>query len=90
MAALAHEYGLPGFLCRNPFATDRVLPTLPVPIAIFHGWRDHTIPVAHGRRLHALVPESRYTELPCGHDDFYNDWENVRAFLIESGVLLAE
>jgi pimeloyl-ACP methyl ester carboxylesterase len=87
MPALAHQYGLPGFLCRNPFETDRILPTLHMPIAIYHGRSDRRISVAHGRRLHALVPGSRYTELPCGHDDFRNDWANVRAFLVEAGVL---
>jgi fermentation-respiration switch protein FrsA (DUF1100 family) len=85
--ALAYAYGLPGFLCRNPFETDRVLPTLHVPVAIFHGRFDRTIPMAHGRRLHELVPGSRFTELPCGHDNFYNDWANVRAFLVDVGVL---
>lgn len=85
--AVAHRYLLPGFLCRNPFRTDRVLPTLGIPIAIFHGRRDHTIPVEHGRCLHALVPDSRYTELDCGHDNFHGDWAGIHAFLVEAGVL---
>jgi len=87
MRSLAHTYGLPGFLCRYPFDTDRVLPTLGIPIAIFHGRRDLKIPVSHGRRLHALAPGSRYTELDCGHNGFYNDWTNVRTFLVDCGVL---
>lgn len=85
--AIAHRYLLPGFLCRNPFRTDRFLPTLDIPIAIFHGRRDHTIPVSHGRRLHTLVPEAHYRELDCGHDNFHSDWDGVRAFLVEAGVL---
>jgi fermentation-respiration switch protein FrsA (DUF1100 family) len=85
--AIAHRYLLPGYLCRNPFRTDAVLPTLHVPIAIYHGWRDRTIPVEHGRRLHTLVPDSHYTELDCGHDNFHSDWDSIRTFLVEAGVL---
>ena len=87
VAALAGRYGMPGFLCRHPFHTDRVLPTLNAPIAIFHGRHDRTIPVSHGRRLHELAPHSTYTELDCGHHNFRSDWENIRAFLANSGLL---
>lgn len=87
MEAMAHRYGMPGFLCRHPFRTDRVLPTLDIPIAIFHGRRDDFIPVTHARRLHELAPRARYVELDCGHDDFHNDWQNIRAFLVEAGLL---
>ena len=85
IGALAHRYGLPGFLCRHPFDTASVLPTLGVPIAIYHGRRDRTIPVTHGRRLHALVPGSEYHELDCGHDDFAHDWEDVQQFFTRVG-----
>ncbi len=84
---MAHGYGVPGFLCRHPFDTDRVLPTLSCPIAIYHGWRDRTIPVWHGRRLHELAPGSLYRELDCGHNDFRHDWDDVRTFLATAGVL---
>ena len=87
VAALANRYCMPSFLCRHPFHTDRVLPSLNEPIAIFHGRNDCTIPVSHGRRLHELAPHSSYTELDCGHHDFRNDWENIRAFLANAGLL---
>jgi hypothetical protein len=71
--------------CGNPLSP----PSRPESLFVFD--KAECAPRAQrSRRLHALVPESRYTELPCGHDDFYNDWGNVRAFLIESGVLRAE
>jgi len=84
---MAHRYLMPGFLCRYPFHTDRILPTLDIPIAIFHGRRDPLIPFAHAQRLHELAPNSRLVALDCGHDDFHNDWENIRAFLADVNLL---
>lgn len=56
MEAMAHRHLLPGFLCRHPFRTDRVIAQLNCPILIMHGRRDNTIPVTHGHRLHDLAP----------------------------------
>ena len=87
MIALTHRYWMPGFLCRHPFRSDRALSKLDIPIAIFHGRHDATIPISNGRRLHQFAPNSRFTELDCGHHDYHNDWENVRSFLASVGLL---
>jgi fermentation-respiration switch protein FrsA (DUF1100 family) len=87
---LAWRRGLPGWLCRSRFETDRLLPTLSTPIAIFHGRYDETIPVACGRRLHELAPGSEYHELNCGHANFHHPFEDVLEFLAKRGILQAE
>lgn len=86
MSELAWRYGVPSFLCRNPFETDRVLPALGVPILIIHGRADTLIPIDHARRLHAIAPGSRLIELPCGHGDYRSDPATIRDFL--GGVAL--
>jgi pimeloyl-ACP methyl ester carboxylesterase len=87
MDAMAHRYLLPGFLCRNRFDSDEVVERLTCPILIVHGRRDHTIPVSHGRRLHAVAPQSRYVELSCGHNDFRSDWDAIWSLLRDGGLL---
>lgn len=90
VADFAWGYGVPPFLTRHPFHTDEVLPKLGVPIFISHGRADNIVPIAHGRALHALVPDSTYVELTCGHlnmpgDEGYR--EQIRAFLNRAGLL---
>ena len=87
MTAIAQRYLLPGFLCRHPFETDRVVARLQCPILIEHGRHDRTIPISHGRRLHELAPGSRFIELDCGHGDFRTDWDEIRAFLADAGLV---
>ncbi len=87
MEAMANRYLMPGFLCRDAFRTDRVLRALNCPILIMHGRRDGTIPVSHGRALHALAPGSRYVEQDLGHNDWVTDWGEILAFLRDSGLL---
>ena len=68
----ASRFGVPGFLVKHPFRTDRVLPGLAaagVPILIMHSREDEIIPFAHAQRLLALVPSARLVELTGGHND---------------------
>ena len=93
MADFAWGYGVPPFLSRHPFHTDEVLPQLGVPIFISHGRADSIVPVSHGRRLHAIVPDSTYVELDCGHLDLPGDGPNdayreqIREFLKANGII---
>lgn len=73
LAALARSRGLLESLCRHPFRTDRVLPTLARPVLILHGAQDELIDPSHGRTLHSLTPDSQYVELPGHHNDFPGD-----------------
>ena len=45
-------------------AVDRLYLLGPVPSLIVWGERDRTIPIAHGRRAHELIPGSRFESLP--------------------------
>lgn len=93
LASFSSRYLAPSFLARHPFRTDRVLPTLDVPLLIMHGARDEIVPVAHGRRLRQLAPGATYMEFDCGHLDMPGDgnrqayWELIRRFLSENGIL---
>lgn len=84
---MASKYFAPAALVKNPLRTDQVLPTLDVPVLIFHGTRDNIIPVAHGRRLKDLAKNAKYIEYNCRHNDFPGDdneasyWREIAAFL---------
>jgi len=90
VAAFAHRYGAPEFLCRNPFRTDEVVATLQCPILIFHGTTDQIVPVEHARRLHQLAPQSELIEMNSGHNDGPADadayWDAIAAFLMQSQI----
>jgi len=92
-AAMAHKYGAPACLARNPFRTDRVLNTFDLPTLIFHGTRDDIIPVAHGRRLRDLARNGTYIEYDCKHNDFPGRdneeayWNEIAHFLSRTRVI---
>lgn len=83
LAALARTRGLPEWLCRHPFRTDRVLPQLGRPVLVLHGSDDALIPPAHGRELAARAPGSTYVELAGEHNDFPRDRAAYEAALLE-------
>jgi len=45
-------------------ATDRLYLLETMPTLIVWGERDHTIPLAHGRRAHEAIPHSLFQTLP--------------------------
>ncbi|MFN0011862.1 MAG: alpha/beta hydrolase [Phycisphaerales bacterium] len=91
ITSFANGYGVPGFIVSSPFRTDRVLPTLSVPLLIMHGDRDTIVPVWHGRHLRELVPAAEYFEQPADHLDFPSDFGEyegwVIGFLERAGVV---
>lgn len=67
----ARQFGVPGFVVKHPFRTDRVLPRVAaagVPILLMHSREDEIIPFAHAEQLHALVPAAKVVELTGGHN----------------------
>ncbi len=73
VASMAAGYGVPWFVVRHPFRTDRVLPGLACPILLLHGTGDDIIPPDNSRALAALNPRARLVLLPGGHNDFPGD-----------------
>ena len=69
VASFAKSYGAPAFMLKNPYRTDKVLPTLSCPILILHSRHDEIIPFSHGEKLKALVPSARLVEMTGGHND---------------------
>lgn len=66
---------VPISILRYPLETDRVISDCPVPITIFHGANDRTIPVSHAHRLVDLAgDDARFVPLPAaGHQDIAQD-----------------
>lgn len=93
VGAMFRRFGVPAFVCTNPFPTDEVVAELRRPLLIFHGTQDGVVPVAHGRELHRLAPGSEYVETDGGHNDFPTQpaqyWETIRSFLSRHGVIAA-
>jgi len=91
VASFAAGYGVPPFLVRHPFRTDRVLPGFAFPILIMHGEQDSIIPVAHARRLGELQPRATVVIMGGDHNDFPRDFRayvgTIMDFLERSGVL---
>ncbi len=87
IAALAQERWLPAALCRHPFRSDRVLPTLGVPVLMLHGRADEVIPIEHARRLAQRTPTAEFIELDCGHSSFRADPQTIAEFLRRHALL---
>lgn len=68
VAAFAWRFGVPPAFVRDPYRTDRVLPSLAVPILILHATDDEIVPVADGRVLAGLNPRARLVELEGSHN----------------------
>ncbi|MBX3367040.1 MAG: alpha/beta fold hydrolase [Phycisphaeraceae bacterium] len=99
IASMAAGYGVPPFLVKNPFRTDRVLREYTGPVLLLHGIDDTIIPIEHSRRLAKRAPQRdtnpahapatrTLIEMPGGHNDFPVDeaayWKAIDGFL---GVL---
>jgi pimeloyl-ACP methyl ester carboxylesterase len=63
-------------------ALDRLYLLGPVPTLVVWGERDNTIPLAHGRAAHELIPNSRFETLPrAAHFPHLEDPEGLAAVL---------
>ncbi|MBX3317943.1 MAG: alpha/beta fold hydrolase [Phycisphaeraceae bacterium] len=96
VASIAAGYGVPPFLVKNPFRTDRVLNNYAGPALLLHGIDDTIIPIEHSRRLAKCAPQRNANsphapatrtliEMPGGHNDFPVDekayWEAIDTLL---------
>jgi fermentation-respiration switch protein FrsA (DUF1100 family) len=94
LTSMAKRYGAPALLVKNPFRTDKILPTLTdTPILMFHGTRDRIIKPGHAETLARLTPHAKLIWYPAGHSDFPGQanvvayWRAIKSFLIDHDVL---
>ncbi len=73
--ARAHVRWLPvGWLVRDQYANAAKIGAIKGDVLVLHGDRDHLVPVANARRLHAARPQSTLTIVPgAGHELAYGD-----------------
>jgi fermentation-respiration switch protein FrsA (DUF1100 family) len=86
VSAMAWGMGVPGFVVKNKFETDKVVAAADYPMLLFHGDVDDVIPVSHGRKLSKLNPRVTYIEYHCAHNDFPGGnesdyWNRIRNFV---------
>jgi fermentation-respiration switch protein FrsA (DUF1100 family) len=90
LEGLTSRYLAPTALCKHPWRTDRVLPTLGRPILLLHGIQDSIIPVSHARALHRLAPGSELCEMKGEHNHFPIDvpayWRAIDTFLARCDI----
>jgi len=56
-------------------------------VLLIHGTHDTIVPIDHGRALAGMVPGVRFHEINCGHNDCPRQWDLIREFLRERGVI---
>ena len=81
------------WLVKDGYRSDRVLPTLGVPVLISHGLHDNIVPVRHAYELQTMTPGSILVTYDCDHNGFPgggNDeayWGEIARFLRSAGIL---
>ncbi|MEQ8316015.1 MAG: alpha/beta hydrolase [Phycisphaerales bacterium] len=73
MVAMFRSLRVPGFLCRDPFRTDKVLAQYEGPVLLIHGRADTIVPPSHSKVLLGMAPDATYLEMDGGHNDGPSD-----------------
>lgn len=84
---LLREKGLPAFLLRDRYDNAAIVKTLRVPIFLYHGTEDATIPISHSQTLAAAGREVTFASANCGHNNCPRPWPTLLSFLEEKLVL---
>ncbi|MGM0577177.1 MAG: alpha/beta hydrolase [Myxococcota bacterium] len=91
LTAFAPRLLVPKALVRDPWNNLSAVSGLDVPLLIFHGLDDRTVPFSHAVRLHDTAPRSRLVRYDCGHNDLPPDprhyWRTISIHLREAGVI---
>ena len=87
-----HLFGVrpPGFLVRDRFPVEALLPKYDGPVLILHGELDRVVPVEHARRNAAAARDARLVVYPgIDHNDMpggHGKWADILGFLAEEGL----
>lgn len=85
------SFGIPAFLCRDPFDNLTVIRKLDCPILLFHGRNDTLIPHADSAALQQAAKRATLFSLDCGHNDLPPDvqayWSQIETFLRTADIL---
>ena len=92
VAGQSWRYGVPPFLVRSPFNTERVFRGLDVPILIMHGEYDKVFSYSHGEQLRDCSRDATLVKFNAGHGLPTNTeiglYEEVlTAHLVKAGVV---
>ncbi|MCH8272158.1 MAG: alpha/beta hydrolase, partial [Candidatus Marinimicrobia bacterium] len=91
ISALASDYYIPGFLAKDRFDNLELIRSYTNPILFVHGSRDRLIPYKHSELLLAASQNAELITYDKGHNDLIDDWNlfwnEVKEFLIRSGIL---
>ena len=89
--ALASDYYLPGFLAMDRFDNLELIRSYDNPVLFVHGSRDRLVPYSHSELLLAASQNGELITYDKGHNNLIDDWNlfwnEVREFLIRSGIL---
>jgi pimeloyl-ACP methyl ester carboxylesterase len=70
---------------RDSYDSLTAAESIEVPVLVIHGALDSIVPVGHGRRVAAALPDSRWVQVEgYGHNDLFAAplvWEEIRRFL---------
>ncbi len=87
--AMARRMWVPGFLIRDPFETDKVLPQLDCPVLVMHGRQDSIVPFSHGQELAELSPRGDFWYFSGDHNTpppEHAYWQRIESFLRDAGL----
>ncbi len=87
----AWRLGVPPFILRHPYQTDRVLAAYEGPVLIVHGRNDEMVRISEARELKRLAKQATLIETEGGHHAEPHEREALiaplHAFLVEHSIL---
>lgn len=66
---LVAEKGFPSFLLKDRYDIESIVKKLDIPILLYHGTRDITIPYSHSKTLESVAKDVTFYSEKCGHND---------------------